>query len=105
MSEIIPALQSLYKVLKASKAAEHFVKIEWENWPTMLSIRNAWGSECNDLIIHITLDEEHPEKFKYQALSNKGTNDSEKYLTIEEKKGVSQTVLLEVAYRLLTPQE
>ena len=103
MSDIIPELQELYEILKSSKVGEHITKINWGQWPKNLSIRNTWGSERNDHIIHITLGET-PMTFDYHAISNKGMNDPEKYLTLEEKKGVSQAALLEVAYRLLSPQ-
>ena len=103
MSEIIQELQALYEALKASKVGEHIKKINWGQWPRVLSIRSAWGGEYNDHIIHINLGEA-PGKFNYHAISNKGMNDPEKYLTVEEKKGVSKEALLEVAYRLLSPQ-
>ena len=104
MSEIIPELQSLYEALKAGKVGGHITKINWGQWPRMLSIRNAWGGEYNDRIMHIGLDEDDARKFTYEAISNEGTNNPEKYLTLEEKKGVSQSALLEVAYRLLSPR-
>lgn len=104
MSDIIPILQSLYEDIKASKAGEHITKINWGDRPNTLSIRNAWGSEHNDHIIHIHIDEDDNQKFTYHAISNKKTRNPEKYLTIEEKRGVSKTTLLEVAYRLLSPQ-
>lgn len=59
-------------------------------------MRNTWGSDRTDYIIHIGMDENDAEKFSHQAISNGELHDSEKYLTIEEKKGVSQAVL---AYR------
>lgn len=104
MNEIIPELQSLYEALKASQVGAHITQINWGKWPKLLSIRNAWGGEDNDRIVHIKIDKSDPQKFSYQALSNEGLNDSEKYLTIEEKKGLSKAALLEVVYRLLTPQ-
>ena len=104
MSDIIPELQSLYEALKASKVGKHITKINWGQWPRMLSIRNAWGDEYSDRIIHIGVDENDAQKFTYEAISNEGTNNPEKYLTLEEKKGISRAALLEVAYRLLSPQ-
>ena len=104
MSDIIPELQALYEALRASKVGEHITKITWGQWPRMLSIRNAWGGEYIDRIMHIGLDEDDARKFTYEVNSNEGMNNPEKYLPLEEKKGVSESALLEVAYRLLSPQ-
>ncbi|MEL6358361.1 MAG: hypothetical protein AAFQ01_00300, partial [Bacteroidota bacterium] len=80
MSEIIPELQALYETLKSSKVGEHITKINWGQWPKLLSIRNAWGGEYNDRIMHIGVDENDAQKFTYEAVSNEGTNNTETYL-------------------------
>lgn len=103
MSDAPEKLQQLYEVLQASKAAKYFVKVYWPEYPNRLSIRNAWGNEYDDILVHITIDGSNPEKFKYQVLSNNGLRSTEKYLTIEEKESVSSRTILEAVYRLLTP--
>ena len=102
MEKTPQALTDLHEALKASKVGKHMTKIDWEDWPRVLSIRNKWGGEHNDRIVHITLNEA-PGKFNYHALSNERLNNSEKYLTIEEKEGVPNSAILEVATKLLTP--
>lgn len=104
MSDIIPELQALYEALKSSKVGEHITKINWGQWPRKLSIRSTWSGEYNDRIIHIRPDEDDAQKFTYKAISNEDTHNPEKYLTLEKKKGVSESALREVTYRLLSPQ-
>ncbi|NIV68490.1 hypothetical protein GWN43_06595 [Candidatus Bathyarchaeota archaeon] len=100
MQEIPQELQELYKTLKASKVGRYIVGINGRD--QVLSIRNVWGDERDDLIMHITLDEQLG-RFNYYALGNKDANNPERYLTIEEKEGVSSNTIVEVTTRLLMP--
>ena len=104
MNEISKELQVVYEALKAGKTAKHLTKIDWYDRTNLLSVRNTWGDEYNDIIVHISIDKEHPGKFTYHVIGNKELRDTEKYLTLETKEDVTQEVLMEVVHRFLSPE-
>ncbi len=104
MSETPKELQVLHEALKASKAAKYFVKIHWPEYFFRLILESPSATEYNQLLIHITVDKQHPGRFAYDALSNKPFNDSEAYKRLEQKDNATTEEIIEVVYRLLEPE-
>ena len=87
------SLQTLFEALKASDAARYIGGSVSEE---RLSVGNPMAPEDNDVVIHITVDHTDPEKYAYRALSNAGFRNTEMYLELEEKQGVSKTEMIKV---------
>lgn len=105
MSEIIPELQELYELLKASKVGEHITKIDQENRPEVLNVRTTWGSKSTDRMVYITLHDGAPHKFDYFTFSNEQTDNPEEYFVISEGIDVWIDAVLSMAYRILIPSD
>ena len=94
------SLQALFEALQASDAAKYIEK-RGSGSEESLSVGNPRAPEDNDVVIHITADHTDPEKYAYRALTNAGFWNTEMYIDLEEKQGISKTEMIKVVTRLL----
>jgi len=104
MSETPKELQELHEVLKASKAADYFVKIHWPEFAHLLSLESPKAIESNQVLINIAVDTEHTGRFTYDVLSNKPSSNPEAYRRLEQKDNATTEEIIEVVYKFLEPE-
>lgn len=104
MKEAPKELQELHEALKASKAAKYFVTIDWPEYYFRLILESPDSTDSNQLLIHLEVDNQHPGRFTYDALTNKPSINPEAYCRLEQKDNATTEEIIEVVYRLLEPE-
>lgn len=104
MNETPKELQVLHEALKASKAAEYFVKIHWPEFAYRLSLESSNDVDGNQILINIEVDKEYSGKFTYDVLSNKLSNNPEAYRRLEQKDNATTEEVIEMVYKFLAPE-
>lgn len=105
MNETPKELQELHEALKASKAADYFVKIHWPEFSYRLSLESPKATDGSDqLLINIKVDKQHAGRFTYDVLSNKLSNNPEAYCRLEVKDNATTDEVIEMVYRFLEPE-